>query len=167
MSNSSRYLRGSSLIEVLLYVALLSLVGGALFQVVSILSEAELTMDRLRSVRADVAFAMEKITADGERAEDVLLPAAGQSGSVLALRVGGADIAYSCVGQVLTRSVGGGAGIPLHDGSTACTSLSVDRVDIPGGPDMVRWNLTMTAIPPLELPGGIATETRSGSVQLR
>lgn len=114
--------RGFSLLELILYIAILSIISVVLTASFLVLTQGRTRSESRTEVNSNLRFAMDKITQDITSATLVATPASGASASLSV--VASSTIAYSVVLGVLERSVDGGAGQAIT-GSTVIVDAPV------------------------------------------
>ena len=125
---------GFSLLELLIYLSILSvvmlLVGGSFFS----LSRGRGQIEARGEVNSNIRFALLKMKQDIEGATSVLLPASpGETGATLSLDLGGQIILYCVFDGVLRRDIDGGvcdgASESLTASTTEVTTILFERVE--------------------------------------
>lgn len=115
--------QGFTLLELLIYMAVLGVVVVYMAQAFANLNRGQGQGQTQSDINANLAFAAEKIDADIRAASAVNTPAsAGASSSNLSLTVSGSTVQYCVVSGVLYREPSAGA---CSSSSTAITSPSV------------------------------------------
>lgn len=102
--------KGFSLLELLIYISLISIISLVLAQLFVSISRGGASAEAQSEVNSNLRFAVDKIAQDVRSASSVSVPAsAGASGSTLTLSVSGSNVAYCVVGGALRRESSGGA----------------------------------------------------------
>lgn len=99
--------RGVTLLELLIYIAILSGLMVVVSDAFISLSKGRGQAEARSEVNSAIRFAGDLIKQDIKNATAVTAPALGVTGSTLSLTVGGVPIAYDMSGGVLRRSVSG------------------------------------------------------------
>ncbi|MBI5912999.1 prepilin-type N-terminal cleavage/methylation domain-containing protein [Candidatus Azambacteria bacterium] len=106
MSLFSSSQKGFSLVELLIYISIFSVIS-AIF--IGVLSHATLGWTRSKvesEVQQNLRFAMEDIARTAQKATSISSPSVGSSASALTAVVGGQTIQYSLSGTVLQKQTG-------------------------------------------------------------
>lgn len=101
--------RGFSLLELLIYMAIFSLVSLGLIGLISNLSKWWTRSQVESEVQQNLRYASNLILQDIKKASSVTLPTAGGSGGALDLNVSGQSYQYSLSGTTLQKKIGAGA----------------------------------------------------------
>lgn len=122
--------QGFTLLELLIYVAILGAVTVIVSQSYILFSKSRAQIESRAQVNSDLRFAMEQISRDVEQATAVALPATpGATSSQISLTVGGQSVSYTVLSGQLQRQVGANAPENLNSSSTAITSLTSTRLE--------------------------------------
>jgi type II secretory pathway pseudopilin PulG len=131
---------GFSLIETLLYIAIVAFaLGGLLTAVYAVLNGGEEV--RAKAVAAqEIVFLSRKIDNALSESNAIVLPAAGNAGDTLIIQTTGVDtIAFSLSAGVAYISRNGASPIPLTDSTVTISSLSFENISASGSaPAAVR-----------------------------
>lgn len=117
-----RNTRGFSLLELILYIAILSIISVVLSASFIALTQGRTRSESRTNVNSNLRFAIDKITQDVTSATLVTVPSFGTGSSFTV--IASSTIAYSVVLGVLQRSVDGGAGQAIT-GSTVTVDAPV------------------------------------------
>lgn len=117
-----RCTRGFSLLELILYIAILSIMSVVLTASFLALTQGRTRSESRTEVNSNLRFAMDKIIQDIASATLVTTPVSGASSSLSVVASG--TVAYTVVSGVLERSVDGGAGQAIT-GSTVSVDVPV------------------------------------------
>lgn len=128
--------RGMSLLELLLYIAILSglmvVVSDAFISLLKGRGQAEARSE----VNSAIRFASELIKQDIKNASAISTPILGTPASTLSLTVSGLPVVYDMMGGVLRRT---------EDGATASTTGSFVSVDSPVFTKLENYNSVLNA----------------------
>lgn len=102
--------RGFSLLELLVYIAIISLMSVVLAAAFTALTRGRAQSLARSDVESNARFALERITYDLTRAASVAVPTLAATSSTLEMTSTSGTINYAVTGGALTRSVNGGAG---------------------------------------------------------
>lgn len=132
--------RGFSLIELLLYTAVLAIVGAVMGGMFITISQSKAREEARTQVHSDIRFVFERIRQDLKEASEISSPLPGEMGSTLTIKVHEVDITYTVDenGQ-LTRDEGIGATV-LTSGAVEVTNLDFTYTQ--------NLNLTLLAVIP-------------------
>ncbi len=98
--------RGFSLLELLIYMAILAGFLVVLVNLFFMISASSSREEARAEVRQNLRFAAQQITTDIRSATAISAPIVGGEGNALNITVGGEDIAYAISGGVLQRTRG-------------------------------------------------------------
>jgi len=101
--------RGFSLLELIIYMAILSIMSVIMTGSFLSLARGRAQADSRTEVNANVRFAMEKIEQDIRSASSVVTPVYGTASSTLQLMIAGATTTYAVSTGILQRTVGAGS----------------------------------------------------------
>lgn len=102
--NNSKFKNGISLLELLIYIAILSGIMVIVSDAFISLSKGRGQAEARSEVNSAIRFAAERIKQDVKNASAVSLPVLGTPASTLNLTVSGAPILYDVLGGVLRRT---------------------------------------------------------------
>jgi type II secretory pathway pseudopilin PulG len=168
--NINKQIKAFTLVEVLLYLALTSIVMLILVGFMTVLyqsGERARTVTELDSVAQTM---MQEIIQTVRNAEGINAPAAGMSASTLNLNVFTASLdptVYSLSGSNLTVTEGAGGAVNLNSESVVVNSVSFQNLSRPGTSGIVRIVLTLTFFNPDNQPVYDFTRTYYGSAALK
>lgn len=121
--------RGFSLIELLVYIAILSLMSVVLSVAFTALTRGRAQSIARSEVESNARFALERMTYDVSAASALLSPLLGTASSTLRVVVNGETIAYRVHAGVLERSVNGGAVEPVTDAVVLVDTSAFTRAE--------------------------------------
>jgi Tfp pilus assembly protein PilW len=133
----SMRLRGSTLIEFLLYFALLGILMLAATKVILSVLDGKAKLDSIDEVSENGRFALDRIALAVRNADVLVLPATGTSGGYMSLIMPTASSSPTSFG------LSGGV-LQMKEGTSASTSLTTDDVTVSG---LTFQNLTATDAP--------------------
>ncbi|HEX8993685.1 MAG TPA: hypothetical protein VF803_00340 [Candidatus Paceibacterota bacterium] len=123
-------LRGTSLLELIIYIGILSFVLLAATGSFTMIDRGRGTSETRSEVDSNIRFALDKMSQDVKAASAITTPAAaGGTGNTLVLTVSGNSITYSVSNNTLQRQVGAGTPDALTASSTLVQSLFVTRLE--------------------------------------
>lgn len=129
--------RGVSLLELLIYITILSGLIVTVSDSFISLSKGRGQSDARSEVNSSIRFASDLIRQDIKNASAVITPALGTPSSTLTLTVSGSTILYDIVGGILRRSVNG-APEPVTGGNVL--------VDVPMFMRLENYNPSVTGV---------------------
>ena len=139
--------RGFTLVELLLYMGIFSILLIMLFQMLTSIFDVQLESQRASSVAEDSLFIQNRLNYDIGRAKSILAPAVGQSSESLQLLINNAAYTYSIESENLSLSstMSGTLGQLNSVGTTA--SATFTRLTDTGGKnaDTVTVSVTLTS----------------------
>jgi len=121
------HIRGFSLLELILYIAILSIMSVVLTASFLALTQGRTRSESRTEVNSNLRFAMDKITQDITNATFVTTPVSGTSATLTV--TAGSTVAYSVVSGVLERSVDGGAGQAITGSKVSVDAPVFTRAD--------------------------------------
>lgn len=121
--------KGFSLLELLIYIALLSIVTLIFAGTFISIDRGRGNIDASSEVDSNLRFAMEKITNDIRSATAVSTPTASSTSITLVLTVSGASTTYDVSGGQLRRQVGAGAQEPITATTVTVSAPTFTRLD--------------------------------------
>lgn len=135
--------RGSTLVEFMIYMGLLSAFLIILTNIFLSIVELKIDSESISSIEQDGRFIMARLSHDIHRASSITTPAAaGGSSSSLVIVIGGSNYTYQLNGTnlELTDAVGTAR---LNGSGTEISSLSFQRVGNPGGKHTIKVQFTV------------------------
>lgn len=138
-------MRGFTIVEMVLYVGLLSMLLLTFTQLISSIVEVRLESQAVSSVEQDSRFLLTRFMYDVGRASAIVTPTnAGSQGSVLQLTIDGVDYTYSLSGAnaVLTSN---NVAEQLNSAETEVVDLNFKRIGN-GGKDTIQINATTQSV---------------------
>ncbi|OGE82841.1 MAG: hypothetical protein A2846_04340 [Candidatus Doudnabacteria bacterium RIFCSPHIGHO2_01_FULL_49_9] len=130
---------GFTLIETLVYIVLLAIVmGGILMVTYQLVEGTDRTLAKVIE-EEEANFILRKIDWALSNVDDINLPVSG-SGATLSvdkIGYGSNPIAFDLSGGAFRVSKGGGAPVDLTTSNVAVSSLSFQRVTVPGQPEQI------------------------------
>ncbi|MDO8488170.1 MAG: type II secretion system protein [bacterium] len=136
--------RAFTLVELLIYIGVISVLLAILGSVVVSTLDLQLESQDTSAVESDARYILNRITYDLHRATSLTTPAVpGQTLSNLALVAGGQNLIYSLSDDtlILTSPLGS---LPLTSIDTLVNEFSVQRLANPGGIPTVQAQITLT-----------------------
>lgn len=138
--------KGFSIVELLLYMGLVSVILVVLGTVFSDLINLQLSSKATSSVEQDSRFILSRLAYDIRRAQSVSTPpSAGTSGSSLSLVIAGVTYTYSQVGTDLTISTSNGSA-NLNSNDSLVEDFQVTRLGNVSGKPSLRVSFTLTSL---------------------
>ena len=105
--NDVRASTGFTLVELLIYIGILSILLTVLAQIFGSILDAQLESEATSSVQQDGRFILSRLTYDIRRSDDIVVPAAlGNQSTSLQLTIGGVSYTYSLNGGNLELTEG-------------------------------------------------------------
>lgn len=136
---------GSTLIELVLYMGIFSMLLGMLLTVFSSILSVQLESEASSSVTMDGTYILNRLSYDVGRAQSIVLPASpGQSGNTMEVFIDGQSYTYQESNGTLTL-VAGSAIDTLTGVGTNLSLLSFTRLGNPNGKHSVRVSYTLTS----------------------
>lgn len=138
--------RGVSLLELLIYVALLSGLMVVISDAFISLSKGRGQAEARSEVNSAIRFAGDIIKQDIKNASAVSIPTLSATSSSLSLTVGGATVLYNVSGGVLNRTVGVAPAVPVTGGAISVDAPVFTRFENNNSVAPGIINATTTAI---------------------
>jgi prepilin-type N-terminal cleavage/methylation domain-containing protein len=120
--------RGFTLVELLIYIGMLSILFTVLTQIFGSILDAQLESEATSSVQQDGRFILSRLTYDTRRAQAIVIPAAlGSQSTSLQLTISGVNYTYGLSGGnlELTNNLGINA---INSGETTVSGLNFTRI---------------------------------------
>lgn len=157
--------RGSTLVEFLIYIMLLSGFLIILTNIFISIIELKLDSESISFIEQDGRFIMVRLLYDIHRASSITTPAiTGNTASNLVLVIGGTDYTYQLNGTDLELTDGSGTA-RLNSGETIVSGLIFQRIGNPGGKHTVKVQFTVGSV--VKRLGGSQTKTFNFTSGLR
>ncbi len=134
---------GFTLVELVVYMGLLSVILVVLTTVFVSLVDLQLETQASSSLETDEAFIVNRLSTDIRNAEDIATPAAnGDNGTTLELTVDGDVVTYTVSGGNITRTDTAGT-FQINSFDTTVTGLDFLRLGVTGGKSSIRISFTL------------------------
>jgi len=162
--NSSR---GFTLVELLIYIGMISILFIVLTQVFGSILDAQLESEATSSVQQDGRFILSRFSYDIRRSDDIILPAAlGDQSSSLQLNIGGVNYTYSLnSGDLeLTNDIGTNA---INSGDTTVSNLQFTRIGNSGANAKNTIQIEYTVTTKVIRPKGLETKDYQTTIGVR
>ncbi|MCL4338330.1 prepilin-type N-terminal cleavage/methylation domain-containing protein [Patescibacteria group bacterium] len=146
LSNNKNRQRGFTLIEMIIYVSLLSLLLLVLTDIFTSSLDVRLESQSFSSVEQDSRFITTRLTYDLHRAQNISIPAnIGDQGSIMQITIDGNNYSYDLSNNNLTINSNLGTN-QLNSYNTRVSALSFKRVGNPGGKNDIIISFTLSSI---------------------
>ena len=136
--------KGFTLVEMLVYMGIFSILMGVLVQIFFSAIDIQLTSRATSSVDQDGAYILSRMDYDISRAQAVTLPSNyGVGSNTLTLQIGSFPYTYSLDSNnnlVLSNPNGINQ---LNSADTTLSSLTFTRIGVPGGNDTIQLNFQL------------------------
>ncbi|MEK7186031.1 MAG: prepilin-type N-terminal cleavage/methylation domain-containing protein [Patescibacteria group bacterium] len=117
--------RGSTLIELLLYIGIFSILTAVLFQFFGTIIDTQLESQSTSSVLLDGQYALNRFNYDIKRADSIISPAIGEQSSTLQLSIDSITYTYTLIdGDITIASSGTQTTDQLNSVNTNSSNLS-------------------------------------------
>jgi type II secretory pathway pseudopilin PulG len=149
MNNSQAYQAGYTLIELLLYIAMMGILLSALVAFFGMVTDARVKNQSITEVNEQGAYALEHVAQTVRNATSISAPTIGTSTSQLTLVVPTAALSptvFSVVGGVLQVKEGSAAAVPLTSSKIQVTAFTVANVSRAGTSGIVKISLTINRL---------------------
>jgi prepilin-type N-terminal cleavage/methylation domain-containing protein len=163
--------RAFSLVEVLIAVAIFSLISLSAVSLLSLILHSQLHQQAVRNVEAEGNYALYQITQSIRNASSVTSPVAGASGSSLTLAVVSLPAenptVISVSGTTISLKKGTNTAVVLTSPDVQVTSLTVANITASGSKGSVRVSITLANTHAAAHPEASYSETFYTTVSLR
>ncbi len=158
--------RGFTLLELLLFISLASILIGALAGFLSMALQSRVKQETMVRVEQEALAVMEQLTHDLRSATAVASPGAGTSSATLSLTGSPSTEWESTLGQ-LRRTSGTASPVPLTSSGLQLTNLQFSNVSLPQTKGVIRVQFTLSRLNPSGRNEYDYTQTFYGSATLR
>jgi type II secretory pathway pseudopilin PulG len=136
---------GFTLIELALYISLMSIMMIALVRFLPLLTESRIKSQTIHEVEQQGFQAMQIVLAEVRNAESILAPSPGSAGDALELSMSStsAQVRFDLAGDVL-EMVEAGQGTALTNNRVSVSGLTVQNASASGTPGIVHIQFTIT-----------------------
>jgi len=139
--------KGVSLVETLIYVAILSLIVAGLFSFSLTIAANRNKVYAAQEVQSNIRSIVTAINADMRSADAVIAPTAGNSQTSLVLDMGtNPDITYDVVDEVLYRTIGVGDPTAVNTSRVLVQGINFTNLAESGERDSIELFVTVTYI---------------------
>lgn len=156
--------KGFTLVELLIYMALMSIFLLALLDIFTSTLNSKLSSESTSGLNQDSRYILAKLAYDVNNADSVALPTLGVTGASLQLIRTGVTSTYASASGNLVLTQGGVA-MSLNGLDTGLDSLSFRNIGNPGGKPTIQVIYTLRS--KIILPGGTATASVNTTVGTR
>lgn len=159
---------GSTLIELLLYMAIFSILTAAIFQLFTAIIDTQLESQSTSSVLVDGQYILNRFNYDIKQAKNIISPPVGGQSSTLQLSINNTTYTYTLSnGNITITSSGAQTSDQLNSNNTNASSLSfTHQGDTQGeNTDTITISLTLNSTTPKQ--GGPKTENFKTTVGIR
>lgn len=138
--------KGTTLVELLLYIGMFLLLLGAMMQIFSSILDVQLESQASSSVTQDGRYILARFTYDMQNAQSISVPtSAGATTNSLQLVVNGATYTYALSnGNLQLTTTNGTSNINSFD--TKVSNLSFQRLGNSGGKHTISMSFTLTSV---------------------
>lgn len=152
MSNKQK--RGTTIVELLVYMGLLSIFLVLLVNILVTTLSFRLGTESSSALNQDTRFIMSRLSYDLYNADNLTLPVTpGDTSGSLVLTLDGVQKTYSVDGNGDLTETSGGVPSKLNSTGTRVTGLNFERIGVPGEAPTVKINLTLESR--ITLQGGV------------
>ena len=137
--------KGFTLVELLIYIGMLSILLTVLTQIFGSILDAQLEGEATSSVQQDGRFILSRLTYDIRRTNNIVVPAVlGTQSTSLQLTIGGVNYTYAInSGNLeLTNNLGANN---LNSGDATVSNLNFTRLGNTGGKNTIQITYTVTS----------------------
>lgn len=167
---SHTFLKGFTLVELLLYVGISSIMLLIISVFLSLLIESRIKNQTVAEVEQQGLQVMEVITQIARNAESINAPAQSTSASSLSLDVipvGNDPTVFDLAGGMIRMSEGAGLPVALTNARVFASGLIFQNLSLTGTPGTIRIQFTLTHINPANRNEYSFAKTFIGSASLR
>lgn len=146
MKIHTKALSGFTLMEIVIYMGLLSILLVVLTTIFLSILDAQLESQTISSVQQDGRFVINKLIYDINRANDISVPAnVGEESNTLELSIGGANYKYDLAGGKLRLNINNNIN-SLNGFDTTISNLTFQRLGKVGGKNSIKVGFTIASI---------------------
>lgn len=139
--------KGFTLVELLLYLGIFSILLTVTLQMFGSVFEFQLESQAVSSVDVDGKFVINRFNYDVSKASSITLPATlGATGSALTIVVNSQSLTYSLSnGDINLNNASTGTIDQLNSTETTASNLSFTRLEGSAGKDLIQMSFTLTS----------------------
>ncbi len=137
--------KGVTLIELLMYMALLTILVTLISGIFASVLDSQLEAEASSAVDQDGRYLMAKLTRDMQSASAITQPAAGQQGSTLQITVNSINYTYTSNGSGNLQLTNNNGTDNLNSFGTSVSNLNFQRIGSGGTNDTIRVSFTVTS----------------------
>lgn len=140
---------GYTLIELLLYVAIMGILLGALTSFFGVSLSSRIKNESIIEVDRQGEFMIDTIARTTRAADSITTPAVGASGGTLTLAMATAGVnptIFNISGTTLQIKEGAGATIPLNSNRVAVTGFTVKNLSRGSTPGVIKISFTVSTV---------------------
>jgi prepilin-type N-terminal cleavage/methylation domain-containing protein len=156
--------KGFTLVELLIYMALVSIFLLVLLDVFTTTLNSKLSSESTSAISYDSRYILSKLSYDVNNADSVISPALGATGTSLQLTSGGVTSIYAITGGNLVKTVGG-VSMSLNGTNTQLDSISFKNLGNAGGKPTIQVVYTVRS--KIVVWGGTQTQVINTTVGTR
>ena len=150
--------QGSTLVELLMYMGIFSLLLVSLFQILTSVLASQAATQGTSHVEEDGKFLLARLSYDIQRAQTIVIPATiGSSGNSLKLTISGVTYSYSLNNSNLVLTNNTETNALLNGYDTTVSNLTFSRLGNTNGKPVITTSFTVTSKTPQQ--SGIETRT--------
>jgi len=137
MINKLKRFRGVTIVELLIYMGLMSIFLVVLLDIFTTTLQTKLSSESTSGISQDENYILAKLSYDIGNASAVTQPTLGVNGNSLQITINGVAVKYSLIGGNLIRNA---AGVPmaLNGLDTSLDSITFTNMGNPGGKPTIR-----------------------------
>ena len=156
--------RGFSIVELLVYMALMSIFLVVLLDIFTTTLNSKLSSESTSTLNQDSRYILSKLSYDLNNADSVTSPLLGSMAGSLQIVTGGVTSTYASSSGKLVLTTGG-VGMNLNSLDTSIDNISFKNIGNAGGKPTVQVTYTLKSN--IDLPGGNRTQSVNTTVGLR
>lgn len=156
--------KGFSLVELLVYMALMSIFLVVLLDIFTTTLNIKLASESTSAISYDSRFILSKLSYDINNADTIVTPALGETTSSLQFTKSGSTITYSIIGDNLNKTLGGDS-MSLNGTDTQIDSISFKNIGFAGGKPTIQ--IVYVVRSKIVVSGGTQTETVQTTIGTR
>lgn len=166
MTRNFKLTKGYTLIELLIFMGLMSVFLVVLTSVLTSILDARQESESSSSIQQDGSFLINRFFYDVPRAATVTVPASiGQNSSTLNLTINSANYSYSLNNGNLQLSINGGAPDLLNGINTTVSNLNFLRIGTNDGKETIQISFILTSN--IQRVSGAETNNYQATIGLR
>jgi type II secretory pathway pseudopilin PulG len=136
-NSNNKLIGGFSLVELLIYMALMSIFLVVLLDIFTTTLNIKLASESTSALSSDSRYILSKLSYDINNADTIVYPSLGMAGASLQLTTSGSTVSYALGSGNLVKTVDG-VSMNLNSIDTELDSISFKNIGSPGGKPTIQ-----------------------------